>query len=223
MRQALLSSATDLGAPGIDTTYGSGRVNAVALAEALGIMPAPASSSIQPASGVRNSTVANVILAGSRFRDGAAVALNRSGAAEIRGANVIVLSSSEISCRFDLPAGASTGAWNVVVTNPGGRSAVLAGGFTILSATTPTATQSPSPTETRAVSRVPGGEGVPTDTDNDGKYDDVNGNSGTDFADIVLDFNQMRWIAANEPLSAFDFNANGRIDFADVVWLFNQL
>lgn len=33
----------------------------------------------------------------------------------------------------------------------------------------------------------------------------------------------MTWIAANEPLKAFDYNANGRIDFADVVWLFNHL
>ena len=47
--------------------------------------------------------------------------------------------------------------------------------------------------------------------------------AGTDFADVVLYFNQMTWIAANEPVSAFDYNGNGRIDFADVVWLFNNL
>jgi PKD repeat protein len=40
---------------------------------------------------------------------------------------------------------------------------------------------------------------------------------------VVLYFNQMTWIAANEPLSAFDYNGNGRIDFAGVVWLFNHL
>jgi tripartite motif-containing protein 71 len=39
----------------------------------------------------------------------------------------------------------------------------------------------------------------------------------------VLYFNQMTWIAANEPVSAFDYNVNTRIDFADVVWLFNHL
>ena len=43
-----------------------------------------------------------------------------------------------------------------------------------------------------------------------------------DFADVVIFFNQMNWIAANEPVSAFDHNANGRIDFADVVWLFGH-
>jgi uncharacterized repeat protein (TIGR01451 family) len=70
---------------------------------------------------------------------------------------------------------------------------------------------------------LPGSFGVPTDTNHDGKYDDVNGNGRADFADVVLYFNQMSWIAANEPLSAFDYNGNGRIDFADVVWLFNHL
>ena len=70
---------------------------------------------------------------------------------------------------------------------------------------------------------VPGGTHLPTDTNADRKYDDVNGNDRRDFADVVLYFNQMSWIAANEPLSAFDYNGNGRIDFADVVWLFNNL
>jgi sugar lactone lactonase YvrE len=70
---------------------------------------------------------------------------------------------------------------------------------------------------------VPGGAGLPTDTNGDGLYDDVNGNGRKDFADVVLFFNQMTWIAANEPIGCFDFNNNGRIDFADVVWLFNHL
>jgi spore coat protein A len=70
---------------------------------------------------------------------------------------------------------------------------------------------------------VPPETALPTDTNADGLYDDVNGNGRRDFADIVLYFNQMTWISANEPLSAFDYNKNGRIDFADVVWLFNNL
>ena len=72
------------------------------------------------------------------------------------------------------------------------------------------------------VAAVPGGGGIPTDTNGDGVYDDVNGNGRPDFADVVLYFNQMTWIAANEPVALFDCNGNGRIDFADVVWLFNH-
>ena len=70
---------------------------------------------------------------------------------------------------------------------------------------------------------VPGAPNAPTDLHVDGSYDDVNGNGRADFADVVLYFNQMSWIAANEPVAAFDYNGNGRIDFADVVWLFTHL
>ncbi|MEN6517896.1 MAG: dockerin type I domain-containing protein [Methanospirillum sp.] len=70
---------------------------------------------------------------------------------------------------------------------------------------------------------VPSAAGIPGDIDTNGKYEDVNGNGRKDFADVVLYFNQMTWIAANEPVAAFDCNGNGRIDFADVVWLFNHL
>ncbi len=70
---------------------------------------------------------------------------------------------------------------------------------------------------------VPGGTGVPGDLDGDGFCEDVNGNGRVDFGDVVLFFNQMSWIAANEPIALFDYNGNGRIDFADVVWLFTHL
>ena len=79
----------------------------------------------------------------------------------------------------------------------------------------------PTPTPTLIVA-VPGGAGTPTDTNADGKYDDVNGNGRSDFNDVVLFFNQMDWIADNEPVASFDFNGNGQIDFNDVVWLFNN-
>ena len=70
---------------------------------------------------------------------------------------------------------------------------------------------------------VSGGDGAPRDLNGDGKHEDVNGNGRADFVDVVLFRDQMTWIAANEPVSAFDYNGNGRIDFADVVWLFNHL
>jgi len=63
----------------------------------------------------------------------------------------------------------------------------------------------------------------PRDLNGDGRYEDVNGNGQRDFAEIVLYFNQMTWIAANEPIKAFDYNANGQIEFADVRWLFETL
>ncbi|MEN6340970.1 MAG: PKD domain-containing protein [Methanospirillum sp.] len=76
---------------------------------------------------------------------------------------------------------------------------------------------------TAPILAVPPGTALPTDTDGDGIYDDVNGNGRADFADVVILFNQMSWITENEPIAAFDCNGNGRIDYADVVWLFNRL
>ena len=70
---------------------------------------------------------------------------------------------------------------------------------------------------------VQGAAKMPTDPNQDGLYEDLNGNGALDFNDVVLFFNQMDWIAGNEPVPAFDFNHNGRIDFNDIVMLFNQL
>ena len=70
---------------------------------------------------------------------------------------------------------------------------------------------------------LPGNVNVPTDPDSDGLYEDLNSNARMDFNDIVVMFNQMQWIALNEPVSAFDFNSNGRIDFNDIVVLFGEI
>ncbi len=70
------------------------------------------------------------------------------------------------------------------------------------------------------VLRVPTAQSDPRDLDGDGLYEDVNGNGRMDFADVILYFTQMTWIAVNEPQGSFDFNGNGRIDFADVTTLF---
>ncbi len=79
------------------------------------------------------------------------------------------------------------------------------------------------PPEDPVVKPLPGAAGNPQDLDKDGLYEDVNGNNRADFADVVLLFNQVDWVAANEPISAFDFNQNLRIDFADIVRLFERL
>ncbi len=70
---------------------------------------------------------------------------------------------------------------------------------------------------------VPPGASRPTDPDGDRLYEDVNGNGRFDFADVVLFFNSMEWIADHEPVQLFDYNRNLRIDFGDVVRLFETL
>ena len=70
---------------------------------------------------------------------------------------------------------------------------------------------------------IQGQTNVPTDPDGDGINEDMNGNGIKDFNDLVIFFNKMEWIQANEPVSLFDFNHNGIIDFNDIVRLFQEL
>jgi PKD repeat protein len=82
---------------------------------------------------------------------------------------------------------------------------------------TPTPTPAPTPRP------LPSSGNAPQDLNHDGLYEDIDGNGALDFNDVVLFFNQMDWIADNEPVSAFDFDRNGQIDFNDIVMLFNEL
>jgi len=65
--------------------------------------------------------------------------------------------------------------------------------------------------------------GPPTDPDHDGVFWDLNGNGVIDFVDVVLYFRNMSWIAANEPVSLFDYDKNGSIDFHDLFLLFQKV
>lgn len=69
----------------------------------------------------------------------------------------------------------------------------------------------------------PGFSNSPTDPDDDGKFEDINGNGRIDFADVVTFFKEMDWISDRALTAFFDFNSNGRIDFDDVVKLFREL
>ena len=131
-----------------------------------------------------------------------------NGGGWIDATGEIWVSPTQIRCTLAIPPDAHPGLYDLYVRNAGGEWVYTSAAFTV---TAP------------AVLPVPPSAVLPTDTDGDGLYDDVNGNGRADFADVVLYFNQMTWIAANEPVAAFDCNANGRIDFADVVWLFNNL
>jgi PKD repeat protein len=63
----------------------------------------------------------------------------------------------------------------------------------------------------------------PTDPNNDGLYEDINGNIRIDFKDVVAYYNNMDWIGQSGLIAYFDYNRNGRIDFKDVVKLYNMI
>ncbi len=73
------------------------------------------------------ATITN--LAGTGFKPGATVRLNRAGYADIPADAVTVVSDTQITCQFDLIA-AAAGSWNIVVENADGQGATLANGVT---------------------------------------------------------------------------------------------
>ncbi|MBU4174241.1 MAG: hypothetical protein KKB90_01075 [Actinobacteria bacterium] len=92
--------------------------------------PPPTVTSITPNSADNDGTVNITNLKGTNFRNGAAVKLRKSGQADINATNVNVVSSQQITCKFNLN-GATTGKWDVVVINDDTKQDVLSNGFTI--------------------------------------------------------------------------------------------
>jgi hypothetical protein len=76
------------------------------------------------------SQVDGAVITGADFMDGATVELRKDPEPPVSGLNVVWNSSSEITCDFDL-TNVDSGAWDVVVINPGGAEGVLEDGFVI--------------------------------------------------------------------------------------------
>jgi hypothetical protein len=94
-------------------------------------LPEPlALASIKPSSGMAEATVNITNLAGTGFIDEATVRLELAGAPTINATEVVVVSSKQITCKLSL-AGSQVGAYAVIVRNPKGQEAKLAGGFTV--------------------------------------------------------------------------------------------
>ncbi len=94
----------------------------------------PTITGITPNSAVTGSTVSITNLAGTGFGTPATVRLARTGYSNISATSVVVVSTTQITCTFNL-AGAAAGAWDVVVTNPDAQTATLSGGFTVFNPT----------------------------------------------------------------------------------------
>lgn len=64
---------------------------------------------------------------------------------------------------------------------------------------------------------------VPKDLDNDGLFEDVNGNGKLDFDDVVKFFKNFDHPSVAGHFNFYDFNRNGKLDFDDVVKLFKMV
>lgn len=126
-RSFLQERAIDMGVSGRDSVYGYGRLYLGTPISSI----IPQIGGILPSQGANNGVVQITNLFGDYFEGGAAVTLTRSGHPDITATQVVVVSNHQITCEFDL-TGAATGAWDVVVTNPGGHKGTLPQGFTIV-------------------------------------------------------------------------------------------
>ena len=70
---------------------------------------------------------------------------------------------------------------------------------------------------------TPGSEGLPTDPDGDGFYEDINGNGRLDYDDIALLFREFDSDAIRLNKEAYDFNENGKLDYDDIVELYQDV
>ena len=95
---------------------------------------APTVNGITPSTGTRGSVVSVTNMSGTGFLSGATVRLNRTDSTAIPATSVVVVSATNITCDFALPAGTTVGAWDVIVTNTDMKNGTLANGFTVMAA-----------------------------------------------------------------------------------------
>jgi PKD repeat protein len=68
-----------------------------------------------------------------------------------------------------------------------------------------------------------GAGGPPTDPDDDGVYEDVDGDGALTFADVVRLFLGLESETATHNAPAFDFSSDGRLNYRDIIELFEEL
>jgi hypothetical protein len=121
-------------------------VNVSATATATSAMK-PQFKDVTPDSGVAGTLVAISDIHGNYFQNGARVQLAREGSTAIPATGVTVTSSSHIMCNIQIPANATTGVWDIVITNPDGQLVRYNNIFTIKANPNPvTTTESSSST-----------------------------------------------------------------------------
>ena len=95
----------------------------------------PLINSISPNT-ANNHGILNVSnLAGNNFSGSETVMLRKSGQLDINATNMSILTSSKISCSFDL-TGATEGLWAIAIVDTDGQQAILSNGLTINNGTT---------------------------------------------------------------------------------------
>jgi hypothetical protein len=91
---------------------------------------APRITNIDPDKGKTGTTVSITNLEGQNFHVGASVVLKKAGTI-INATDVSVSSANLVTCKFAIPVGATTGYWDVVLTNTDGQYHQYQNGFLV--------------------------------------------------------------------------------------------
>jgi PGF-pre-PGF domain-containing protein len=116
--------------------FGSDNITRTSYITVQNLTPAPTVTGITPTSGMNNAVVGITHLAGTGFSGTPSVTLTKAGQGNITATGVTVITSTNITCAFDLN-GKAPGLWTVIVTNPYGQAGTLNDGFTIIAAPVP--------------------------------------------------------------------------------------
>ena len=103
----------------------------------------PKITKVIPDVGTAGTQVSITSLSGNNFLNGATVKLARSGNPNISATNVVVVSQTQITCTINIPSNATSGVWDVVVTNPNGLIATFKNYFSVIGSTSPVTTTVP--------------------------------------------------------------------------------
>jgi hypothetical protein len=95
----------------------------------------PSIKAMDPDEGQAGTTVSTEIT-GSDFVSNLTALLRHSGESSITATKVTWASASSVTCTFDLPNTTKVGPWDIVVTNPNGRSGEFTNYFTVRGNTT---------------------------------------------------------------------------------------
>jgi photosystem II stability/assembly factor-like uncharacterized protein len=127
----LVEIMNDLSVFNKDMAWAVGRYGGILHTTGGGVGAAPMVSSVTPTEGSQLSFGTSITIEGSGYMPGAGVRLEKGGIVG-NDIDVNVVSDSQITCSVFL-FGSEPGAYDVVVKNPDGQEAKLAGGFTVTS------------------------------------------------------------------------------------------
>jgi starvation-inducible outer membrane lipoprotein len=114
----------------------------------------PMFKGIDPDTGMAGTSVSITGLSGNYFAVGATVKLSKTGSPDILATGVSIQSPEKLACTISLPANATTGPWDIIVTNPDGQFVKYMNGFIVKVNPNPVTTTTTGTTTTASTGTI---------------------------------------------------------------------